>query len=280
MCCNNSKIFAFSLAELMVLLLALSIMLAAAAPVITKRQPSETTAGLPNGSIIVWCDIPGNIPDGYSVCDNANHTLHSEIPDLTNRFVIGANNSVASLYNWSNTGLGACSSLTNCTHAFSISQIPLHTHAAGVLANDNFNHNHSVIVGNSGDHTHATSSTGTVSHQHAVSSLLYGPSGDTYLGVFLGSTDNSTTAPISPYTWGYKVGTGSTTDEYISHGHTAYQMTSDPHSHGGSLASSSDGTHSHTASGATTGMGAPTGFNFLYQHRNCYYIMKNLSSSW
>lgn len=287
MCCNNSKILAFSLAELMVLLLALSIMLAAAAPVVTKRQPSETTTALPGGSILVWCDIASNIPDDYLVCDTANHGNHPQIPDLTNRFVIGAGGAYpfrdpSSDPVTSTQQLGGCSSLTNCSHAFSLNEIPSHLHSSGSLASNTFNHTHSVTLADSGAHSHADVLTAAdPGHRHNVPASIYAVSGATLQGYFLGSTSNATIAPIASYIGGGKhVGVGGMTTGGSSHAHAGYTTSPFGHSHGGTLISTSDGAHDHATTVGNAGKNPPNSFDLLYKYKNCYYIIKKVDSSW
>lgn len=296
MSCNNNFKLGFSLPELMVLLLALSIMLAAAAPVVSKRKPSATATALPRGAIIVWCK-PGGIPDGFKVCDAANHGDHPEIPVLTNRFVIGAVNNAASPYRFRDPQadpvgdteqLGtSCTSLTDCTHAFSLAELPPHNHGnTCTLTSDAFTHTHSIELSLVGNHTHAdtNSSVPTGAHYHTLASSLLASTG---LGInyFLTGTSNSTIYPFY-YSKRFSL-TNITTAAGSAHDHGTVN-TVGTHDHGGTIASTNGGNHNHAYTVSTAGVDTdthatpptPYSFNFLYQHRNCYYIIRNLDASW
>lgn len=300
--CNKNSKLGFSLPELMVLLLALSIMLAAAAPVVSRRKPSATATALPRGAIIVWCN-PNAIPNGYKICDSANHSAYNEIPDLTGRFVIGANNNASSLYKFrdpvtdpvlATEQLGACSSLTDCTHAFSSTEIPAHYHPdpSNVLANlylpsVALTHTHSVTVGDAGAHTHVVTNTAAAtSHYHSLPSYFYGSTGSTFIGYLLTSTANSIIAPLNCYS--AKVFSAGITSNSAQHAHAGVNTSPYAHSHGGTVTSSASipSTHSHSITVSDSGVPnatynhSPYSFNFLHQYRNCYYIMRNLDASW
>jgi hypothetical protein len=52
----------------------------------TVEAQLEQTTALPTGAIILWSGKHTNIPEGWALCDGDNDT-----PDLTGRFVMGAN---------------------------------------------------------------------------------------------------------------------------------------------------------------------------------------------
>lgn len=85
------KIKAFTLAEMMVVMLILSIFLAAMSPVITKRlkQPTQSgTSTIPSGTIIAYYSATLPADNTWVWCDGNNGT-----PDLRGYFIRGANNS-------------------------------------------------------------------------------------------------------------------------------------------------------------------------------------------
>lgn len=51
----------------------------------TRYSVESTSSSVPQGSIIPWFGSPGNIPNGFALCDGKNGT-----PDLRNRFIVGA----------------------------------------------------------------------------------------------------------------------------------------------------------------------------------------------
>ena len=50
-----------------------------------RYSAESTSSSVPQGSIIPWYGSPGNIPNGFALCDGKNGT-----PDLRNRFIVGA----------------------------------------------------------------------------------------------------------------------------------------------------------------------------------------------
>ena len=52
-----------------------------------RYSVESTSSSVPQGSIIPWYGSPGNIPNGFALCDGKNGT-----PDLRDRFLVGAGN--------------------------------------------------------------------------------------------------------------------------------------------------------------------------------------------
>ena len=77
-----------------------------------RYSAESTSSSVPQGSIIPWYGSPGNIPNGFALCDGKNGT-----PDLRDRFLVGAGNS----YKLGNTGGVNMVTLT-------IAQMPSHEH--------------------------------------------------------------------------------------------------------------------------------------------------------
>ena len=78
----------------------------------TRYSAESTSSSVPQGSIIPWYGSPGNIPNGFALCDGKNGT-----PDLRDRFLVGAGKS----YKLSNTG-------GENTHVLTIAEMPKHEH--------------------------------------------------------------------------------------------------------------------------------------------------------
>jgi len=76
-------------------------------------QFSAPAGGVPTGGIIMWSGAIANIPSGFALCDGTNGT-----PDLTDRFVVGAEGSE---YSVGDTGGQDEVQLT-------ISEMPKHSH--------------------------------------------------------------------------------------------------------------------------------------------------------
>lgn len=77
-----------------------------------RYSAESTSSSVPQGSIIPWYGSPGNIPNGFALCDGKNGT-----PDLRDRFLVGAGKS----YKLSNTG-------GENTHVLTIAEMPKHEH--------------------------------------------------------------------------------------------------------------------------------------------------------
>ena len=83
---------------------------------------------IPVGSIITWSGSRDSVPDGYQICDGSNAAtvalaaiVGSTVPDLTDRFIVGAASSINGNYNVGDTG--GADSVTLTTN-----QIPSHHH--------------------------------------------------------------------------------------------------------------------------------------------------------
>jgi hypothetical protein len=97
---------------------------------------------LPKGSIIMWSGILETIPSGWALCDgNLGASINGQpIPDLRDRFVMGAGN----IYDVLITG--GTRTLTN---------VPMHSHAiSGSTSANNVGHTHGGITANAGLHHH------------------------------------------------------------------------------------------------------------------------------
>jgi microcystin-dependent protein len=101
--------------------------------------------GVPTGVITMWSGSVGNIPSGWTLCDGTNVNGES-VPDLTDRFVVGAGGS----YTEGQTGGEDSVSLTD-------SEMPSHRHADGNYSTDSDGYHSHNVSGNTdttGEHTH------------------------------------------------------------------------------------------------------------------------------
>ncbi|MEI8128045.1 MAG: tail fiber protein [bacterium] len=151
------KTLAFSLAEMMVVMLILSLVLAASMPILTRRRHvSTTTSSVPVGSIISYAGATA--PTGWLLCSGqavsttTYANLYSAIgtaygsgsgtfnlPDLSSRFVVGA---MGTTYTRGATGGADSVTLTGAQTG-----VAAHTHTV----NDP-GHTHSAIVSNYTDY--------------------------------------------------------------------------------------------------------------------------------
>jgi len=76
------------------------------------------TDNVPAGTVVMWTGDPSDTPDGWTLCDGTNPDgPDSEVPDLRNRFVVGAGDE----YSTDDTGGDKEVQLTE-------EQLPTHTH--------------------------------------------------------------------------------------------------------------------------------------------------------
>ena len=103
---------------------------------------------IPSGGIIMWSGTIATIPSGWYLCDGTNGT-----PNLTNRFVVGADADVSGV---------AKSTITGAALQTSDGQIPAHTHAVSygntgsgnTLGNGNWSVSGSFNTGSTGTGTY------------------------------------------------------------------------------------------------------------------------------
>jgi hypothetical protein len=97
---------------------------------------------LPKGSIIMWAGIIETIPSGWALCDgNGGAPINGQyIPNLTDRFIMGAGNNYA---------------VEDIGGRTAISEIPLHSHTiSGSTTANNVGHTHGGITSTAGQHNH------------------------------------------------------------------------------------------------------------------------------
>jgi prepilin-type N-terminal cleavage/methylation domain-containing protein len=120
---RNNK--GFSLAEMMIVMLIVSIVLAVSGPMLTKQQQVIERGSVPTGTVVSFI---GNVaPDGWLLCNGQSTSGHTalaalvgaNVPNLNDRFIVGA----GTTYTVGNTGgvdsvllTGAQSGLLSHTH--------------------------------------------------------------------------------------------------------------------------------------------------------------------
>ena len=273
---------AFSLAEMMVVMLIVSIAAAATVPVITKRSKGSSieVAEVPSGAIIIWKGSVETIPVGWVLCNGANGT-----PDLRSRFVIGAGGS----YAVTNFGGATAQSIT-----LTIGNLPSHTHTITSTSTDhthsgttswmdqNWSHAHSGWTGwmnQNNVHSHSGWTGGMSAnawHTHKVmTSWKEYDNGRRSGGWIIGSSGSSAhwSASISDAYVDHTHAVA-TADVDINHTHAVGMNATDTnHKHDFSTGwMNQNNSHTHTAS--STGSGAAVHVDIIPPYYALCYIMK------
>ncbi len=244
----------FTMPELMVLLLVLSIMLAAAAPIVSRRQAGLGSNELPVGAIIIWYGAYDTIPKDYQICNGTNGT-----PNLIGRFPVGA----GGLYAWNSTGGTA-------THTLDYDELPSHSHGGSDTTGSN-SHTHGIASLVDGKHVHNTT-TGADNRVHKNYfdyTFVNNSSSGTYYGKIKATASTNTTIHGYKLILDYAANSANST-----HSHTA---TTDAFSlsHLHAITTNSTGAHTHTSGSiANAGVGSPSSFNMMPPYTSYYYIMK------
>lgn len=241
----NNKIekLGFTLAEMLVVICILSILSAAALPVISKRE--SFSSSFEPGSIVAW--DKATVPDGYHICDGTMGT-----PDLREYFVRatdGINPNPAANTVGGSTSISFSATPTN--------YLPLHAHTLIVVANSTCTHTHSITFSPE-SHTHNLSF-GSSNHSH---------SHDLYVG------GGSWATTASGGNVGAKVGvTNPLTLAESAHIHPGTTGVSN-NSHTHTLTDTGSSAHTHPGSGSLASQGASSWDTPKPAYYALYYIMK------
>lgn len=135
------------------------------------NKSTDTTLDFPVGGIILWSGLVADVPAGWAFCDGTNGT-----PNLTNRFVIGADGDSGGTSPVAATGGSRNTSASNTEyHTLTAAEIPAHSHTySGTFAN-----NYDRDQGGSGFQSGGTRTTnentgGGGGHRHGIPSITDG----------------------------------------------------------------------------------------------------------
>lgn len=85
------------------------------------------TAGLPQYAIIMWSGNEDTIPSGWYIC-NGQTVSGKTLPDLRERFIVGAGSTYSVGDTGGNTSTSVTASFTVLSHTITADEMPLHTH--------------------------------------------------------------------------------------------------------------------------------------------------------
>lgn len=85
------------------------------------------TAGLPVGAIVMWSEDEDTIPSGWYICDGRT-VGETTLPDLRERFIVGAGDTYAVGNTGGNTSTSVTASFTVLSHVITADEMPIHTH--------------------------------------------------------------------------------------------------------------------------------------------------------
>ncbi|MFW6129923.1 MAG: hypothetical protein ACOC56_01990, partial [Atribacterota bacterium] len=139
-----------------------------------KLDGKDSKFLVPSGGIIMWSGAPGDIPEGWALCDGTNDT-----PDLSGKFIVGYNSGDTDYDTVGNTG-------GEKMHILIESEIPAHTHDWSDTSSSSL-----------GSHTHNVNDPG---HKHSITDKPCSYSGEktgneSNINVHIGDyyTNNATT---------------------------------------------------------------------------------------
>jgi hypothetical protein len=142
-------------------------------------------SGIPKGVIVMWSGNPGNVPEGWALCDGQNQT-----PDLRDRFIVGTGGG----YLVGNTGGSTQINLDSHKHNLSSDQFKInsdgsHTHAVtgsttGIPSGFNFDPR----IRNNSDENY-------MGHQHNISGTAQSAGSHTHT-IDAGNTDDAGSATL------------------------------------------------------------------------------------
>ena len=296
---TNKK--AFTVAEMMITMMIAMIVLAAAAPIMTKRGGGSFASlnKLPLGTIVAWaspnlttpppnwCFCNGgtiaqaSYPDLYKMLGTSYSSNGSSFvfPNLTGRVITGSDAAASRLLVNNVVGKTGGNNLTSLTD---FSQLPNHTHT--IVNSDSHNHavstythSHGGYTSTDDNHNHGGNTVADTSHVHGVSYGSVGVlTGASFGGNFWGCSMGTGTTTVSSIASGasvYGTSAGSShthTISTVTHSHNLSATDGASHNHGG--ATSLDGAHAH--SGNTQSTGSAATFSVVKPFITMQYIIK------
>ncbi|MCW7552122.1 tail fiber protein [Endozoicomonas gorgoniicola] len=190
---------------------------AATANAVRKAKSEAIASGVPSGCIMMWAGTIDKVPNGWKLCDGNGKTKNGiAVPDLRNRFIVGAGSGYAP----GKTG-GATSARTSSSGA----------HSHSVKVNSAGAHSHSVTVANT-----TLSESQMPKHQHKAPVASNQP---------YGIGDDKAKTPATTY---YFRRTSLTSSFGGSRPHTHSASTNSTGAHTHSASTHSAGAHTHTVS--------------------------------
>ena len=195
---------------------------------------SSTDGSIPIGGVIMWTGDPTSVPDGWTLCDGTNPDGNdSAVPDLTDRFVVGAGGD----HGVGDTGGSQSEQIDTSTgddggHSHSVDEDTAGSHSHSGSTESDGGHDHG---GSTGRHQLTQSEMPSHDHVHDDHKLVNGGNLDTDIGG--GSSQN--------------VETQSTTEAGGNESHDHSISNDGSHSHGMDLDSA--GNHDHNVSVGSVG---------------------------
>lgn len=204
------KIIGFSLGEIMVIMLIVSIVMAALSPIISKQLTPDMSAAIKPGTIIMW-SITNAVPSSreWHLCDGGTYNGF-KTPDLRNKFIYGWKtgdtpgtkcdpSTTPACYENDNASVNGQDITTGITNGYKLTtdMLPAHSHyaystfGAGMTDSESVSHTHKYNYAN------ATSSTFT--RQDAAPTQTFFTSNGSYTDVET-NTHTHTINPISDNT--------------------------------------------------------------------------------
>jgi hypothetical protein len=126
---------------------------------VTATQAQLNTGSVPTGAIIMWSGATTAIPTGWALCDGSTYAKQDgsgnvSVPDLRDRFIVGAGNSYTVSATGGSTSNTPTISITSGSYALTQNDLPSYN-----LAVNESPHSHSATSTDSG-HNHAIFNSG------------------------------------------------------------------------------------------------------------------------
>ena len=210
-----------------------------------KGEEGPQGGGAPVGQIVAWSGSAGSLPSGYFLCDGSaisrstyaalfaivgtthgsgNGSSTFNIPDLRDRFVLGASNSTGdtSYPGVSPGATGGSADATLVSHSHTINN---HTHnVSGNTGNQSANHSHTFSGSGSSSHSHDFTGVGGDDHNDSQRRAVV-MRNDTNIGYQIYTATNSTGVQSANVNISISGNTGNNSG---NHSHTVSGTTGNP----------------------------------------------------